>query len=99
MFNISVLEYLGKINNGILVLLSIVYKNKYYESTFYYTNENIVLTISEDLEKEINSKIELHPEYQEILRDILKKIVPYGEMYNRLDNVDFTKWIKGEIKY
>jgi hypothetical protein len=46
-FSVSVLDYLGKLNNGVLVLLSIMYKNEYFESTFFYTKEDILLTISD----------------------------------------------------
>ena len=50
-FDVSVLEYLGKVDGGILVLLSIVYQKQYYEATFFYNEQDILLTISEDLEQ------------------------------------------------
>ena len=31
----SILEYIGTIENGVLVLISILYNEKYYEGTFY----------------------------------------------------------------
>ena len=79
-FDISILKYLGKLKDGILVLLSVVYNNKYYEATFYYNATDILLTISNDLEKELGHKITNDPEYVSILRDILKKITPYSEV-------------------
>jgi len=79
-FEISILKYLGKLKDGILVLLAIVYNNKYYEATFYYTATDILLTISEELEKELGYKISAHPEYADILRDILRKITPYSDV-------------------
>jgi len=83
-FSISILKYLGKINRGVLVLLSIMYKGKYYEGTFFYTAEDILLTISKPLEEELGQKIENNPEYVDILRDILKKITPYSEIIKEL---------------
>ena len=40
-FDISIIEYLGKVESGILVLISIMYDNSYYESTFYYNDKDI----------------------------------------------------------
>ena len=79
-FEISLLKYLGKLKDGVLVLLAIVYNNKYYEATFYYTATDILLTISEDLEKELGHEITKDPEYIDILRIILKKIIHYSEV-------------------
>ena len=39
-FKISILEYLGKLEQGVLVLLSIVYNNQYYEATFFIQTKN-----------------------------------------------------------
>ena len=86
-FSISVLKYLGKLKDGILVLLSIVYDNKYYEATFFYTDSDILLTISEKLEIELGYKIKEDPEYIDILRDILRKIIPYSEALSTVEPI------------
>lgn len=86
-FSVSILDYLGKINKGVLVLASIVYKGKYYEATFYYNNEDILLTPSDNLEKALETKIENHPDYIELLKDILKKVAPYNEVLNQLKTI------------
>ena len=97
-FKISILEYLGKVENGILLLISIVYQKKYYEATFFYSEKDILLTISDDLELTLGHKIQDDKNYVSILKDILSKIVPYHEMIDRIDNVDFSRWVKGIIK-
>lgn len=86
-FSVSILDYLGKINKGVLVLLSIVYKEKYYEATFFYNNEDMLLTPSDNLEKSLSIKIEQHPDYIELLKEILKKIAPYGEVISQLKSI------------
>jgi hypothetical protein len=96
MFNISILEYLGKLENGILVMISIVYDGVYYEGTFFYNDSDILLTFPDDLES-IVGDITTHKEYVPILKDLLNRVVPYNEMFDRLDNVDFTKWVEGYI--
>lgn len=96
-FDISVLDYLGKIGTGVLVLLSVMYRGNYYEATFFYTREDMLLTISHDLEERVG-KITEHPNYTEILITILRKVIPYNDIHDRLDDVDFSKWIQGEMQ-
>lgn len=96
-FDFSILEYLGKVEGGILVLLSVMHDKKYYEATFFYDDQNIILTIPDELE-EIVGDIKSHPEYMNCLRDILKKVVPFNEMFDRIDPVDFGRWVEGEIE-
>lgn len=92
-FDVSIIEYLGKVDGGVLVLLGVVYRQKYYEATFFYNESDIILTLPEDLE-EMTGPIREHPNYKVILMDILKKIVPYGEIYDRIDPVNFGRWMK-----
>jgi hypothetical protein len=96
-FDISILEYLGKVENGVLVLIAITYQESYFEATFFYNETDILLTIPENLE-EITGDITKHPKYKDILKDILKKIIPFNEIYDRIDTVDFGRWVKGIIE-
>lgn len=96
-FEFSVLEYLGKVNDGVLVLLSVMYEKRYFEATFFYDDRNIILTITDELESFVGD-IKGHPEYFDCLRDILKRVVPYNEMYERIDPVDFARWVEGFIE-
>lgn len=91
-FNPSIIDYLGKLDFGVLVLISIVYNQEYFEATFFYTEEQMVLTISEELEEKIGGDIKQDPEYPELLKEILKRLIPFNEIYNRLDDIDFSKW-------
>ncbi len=86
---ISILEYLGLINDGILIYLSIIHNEKYYEGTFYYTEKDILLTVSEELEKELGHTIKEDENYVNILKDILHKMAPYEETKNKLNIVKF----------
>jgi hypothetical protein len=89
----SILDYLGKIELGVLVLLSFTYEEKYYEGTFFYTDESILLTVDDLLEKELGvDNIENWEGYVDLIKSILKSIIPYQEVYSRMDEVDFNKW-------
>lgn len=90
--DVSILEYLGKIEGGIIVLLSISYNNEFFEGTFFYNKEDIILTISEELE-ELIGDIKKHSEYLVLVKKILKSIVPYNEIIDRIDDLDLKKWV------
>lgn len=95
-FQISILEYLGKLEDGVMTLLSIVYDGIYYEATYFYTSEDLVLTVPEELEEALGHKITEDESYPDLLRGIIRKVVPYSEIYSRIDDIDFTRWIPTE---
>jgi hypothetical protein len=94
---VSILEYLGTLENGVLVIISIMYSGQYFEGTFFYTDTDMIFTISEELEEQIGN-IKKHPQYLDIIKKLLKMCVPHNEIYNSLDPVNFTKWVKGVIE-
>lgn len=91
----DILDYLGKYENGVLVLLTIGYKGEFTEGTIYYSNQMVALTIDESIEEDLGTKIELWPGYRDLLISILKRVVPYDEIINRLDEIDMS--IYGEV--
>lgn len=91
--NFDIIEYLGKFEDGVLVLISLNYENEYYDATFFYKEDFVTLTINEDLE-ELIGEIEKHPLYNNLVIEIMKKVVPYKEMINRLDEIDFSGFLE-----
>ena len=85
----DIIEYLGKFEDGVLALISLNYENEYYDATFFYKEDFVTLTIDEKLE-EIIGEIEEWPGYNNLVLDIMKKVVPYEEIITRLDPVDVT---------
>ena len=92
----DIVDYLGKYENGVLVLLSIGYKDNFTEGTIYYSNEMLSLTVDESIEEELGMKIEFWDGYRDLLISVLKKVVPYNEIINRLDEVDFTIYVEDD---
>jgi hypothetical protein len=94
----DILDYLGKYENGVLVLLTIGYKGKFTEGTIYYSNEALALTVDESIEQDLGMKIEFWHGYRELIISILKKVVPYNEIINRLDEIDMSKYAEVGIE-
>lgn len=92
-FEFSVLEYLGKLEDGVLTVISILYKKNYFEGTFFYTDKDVVFTVSDELQ-ELVGDIKDHPNYLDFIKKLLRLVVPYNEIYHTIDAVDFTKWMK-----
>lgn len=89
----TVLDYLGKFEDGIMVLIALTCDNEYYEGVFFYNSESIVFSVDEKLEQKLGHKIEELDGYADLLRGILKDIVPYNQMVNRIDEVDFSEYL------
>jgi hypothetical protein len=90
----DIVDYLGKYENGVLVLLSISYKDEFTEGTLYYSDKMLALTVDDSIEKDLGGPIELWDGYRDLLVSILKKVVPYNEIINRLDEIDFADYFK-----
>lgn len=91
--NFDIIEYLGKFEDGVLVLISLNYENEYYDAAFFYKEDFVTLTINEDLE-ELIGEIEKYPLYNNLVIEIMKQVVPYKEMINRLDEIDFSGFLE-----
>lgn len=92
-FEFLVSEYLGTLENGVLVVISIIYKKNYFEGTFFYTDKDVVFTINEALELIIGD-VKNHPNYLDMIKTLIRITVPYDQMYHTLDPVSFSKWAK-----
>ena len=90
--SIDILDYLGKHEGGILTLLSLGYQDKYYEATFYYREELVALTPDDRLEKELGCQIEDWEGYNNLMFNILKRVVPYEQMINIADDFNPDKY-------
>jgi len=88
----DILEYLGKVDEGIIVLLTLSYEEEYYESTLYYKERLVALTPDEKLEEKLGCVIEDWEGYNDLMMDILRKVVPYDEMISRCDEIDMSQY-------
>jgi len=81
----DIIEYLGKHDAGVFVLLSLLHDDKSYESIFYYKGEMLTLTVEDSLEKNLRTPIEEFDGYNNLMLSIVKKLVPYEEIVGRID--------------
>lgn len=84
----SILEYLGKWEGGILVLLSIEYMDNFFEGIFYYTVDKMIVNVEEKLKKSLGSEIELWEGYPKFMEDIINLVEPHEDIINDLNEID-----------
>ena len=90
-FEPSILDYVGKFNDGIIVSVGLVYDKKYYDSFFYYTKDKMIINVSPELEKVIGCHIEEHSDYLPLLLKIIKSTEPFESVFDKLEAVDIKR--------
>lgn len=86
--NFDIIEYIGKIDDGIFVLLTLSYQNQFYETIFYYKEAIVAITPDKKLEKQLGCDIEDWEGYSNLMLKIIERIVPYDEMINIVNDFD-----------
>lgn len=86
----DILDYLGLHENGVISVVSLCYDDVYYDCVFYYGDENhpVALTVDPKLEKKLGYTIEEWDGYAQLVHDLMRRVVPYGQMVNQLNEFD-----------
>jgi hypothetical protein len=90
---VDIVDYMGKIDDGVLVLLSVNCDGYFTEGTIFYSNEDIVFTVDSEVEKKVGGPIEYWEGYLPLIESVLKKLVPLDEIYNRLDYLNMDDYV------
>jgi hypothetical protein len=84
----DIIDYIGQLAGGIYVVLSLNYNDNFYEGIFYYKENVVALSVEKTLEKKLNCEIEDWRGYNQLMLDILSKVVPYNQMINIANDFD-----------
>ena len=81
-------NYMGILDVGIAVMVTIIYELEVYEAIYWYDNDgNSVLTVRPDLEEKIGCKIEDFLEYHVMMLDLKDKVSPFEEASIKLEKL------------
>lgn len=83
----SIIDYLGKYEDGILVSVGLMYKSEFFNSIFYYTGDQMVINVEEKMIQKMDHFIEEHPEYYTLMEDIINKVEPYELVIAQLEEI------------
>jgi hypothetical protein len=85
----DIIEYMGKVDGGIFVLLNLNVDNtNFYDAIFYYKENMVALTPDEEFEKLIGSKIEDFRGYNDLMVAIIRRVLPYADALNIVNEFD-----------
>jgi len=88
-FKASILDYLGKHEEGIMCRVSIVVDETYFEGIFYYTDKYLIITVDKELEENFfKCPIEQWESYEPLMQYLINQVVPWTEMINSCDPID-----------
>lgn len=82
-YKISIIEYLGKLDQGIMVLFGLFISGKYFESIYFYSMELSQVTLSDEVEiylKDENIEIDL----DNIYHFLEEKSIPLTQALNQV---------------
>ena len=85
--DITISSYLGRLEKGVLVLLSIMYDSESYEGTYWYTDEYKVLTLDGELD-EIIGNIQEYEDYDNIMEYLRENTSEFEEIFQTLNEVE-----------
>jgi hypothetical protein len=89
----DVIDYLGKMDDGVVVSVGVLFEEIYYNGILFYSNNNIVLSMSDSFEKKIESPIELWENYKLLLEIIFSKLENPTTIINSLKEFEISKYL------
>jgi hypothetical protein len=83
----SILDYLGKYENGILVSVGLMYEGNFYNGIFYYTVDKMIITPDDNFTETVG-EIELLEDYLELMETIINMVEPYENIIGDLKDYE-----------
>jgi hypothetical protein len=87
----SILDYLGKFENGILVSVGLTIDKEFYNSIFYYTKDKMILNTDDKFLKKWGEIEELDG-YFDLMKEIINKVEDYNTIINKLEEYKIEKY-------
>lgn len=81
----SIIDYLGKLGDGILTQINLTFEDKCYDGTFFYTSNRLLITIDDNLTKKIGYPIEFHEDYEKLLTYLINSAEPFENIINEIE--------------
>jgi hypothetical protein len=80
----SIVDYLGKFEDGIIVSIGIIYKEEYYDGIFYYTSDKMIMNVSQ-LFVDKWGEVEEIDDYLKLMEWLINNVEPYETLINDIE--------------
>lgn len=84
--SISIKDYIGNMEGGVTSVLSIIYKDVFYEGIYWYTDTTQVITFPEELEDILDCKVEDYFLFESIKKKLRSEEADYKSIIDSLDS-------------
>lgn len=88
---VSVLDYIGRFEIGVLVSCGIMYEGQFYGGILFYTEDHMNINVEESLTEKLGHPIEEDPEYLDILRILISKVEPFENVFPNLPDLNLDE--------
>ncbi len=85
-FDISIKDYIGRMEGGVTTALSIIYDSKAYEGIYWYNQSSEVITFTDELEEALGSKVEDYKYYEKIKETLRISRADFETIIESLDS-------------
>ena len=89
----DVIDYLGKMDEGVVVSIGVLLDEIYYNGILFYSNNKILLSMNDEFEEKINSPVELWENYKLLLEIIFSKLENPTTIINSLKEFEISKYL------
>ena len=84
---VSVLDYIGRYEIGVLVSCGLMYEGQFYGGILFYTDKHVTINVEDSLTQKLGCQIEDHPEYLDIIRILMSKVDPFEKVFPNLPDI------------
>lgn len=84
--DISIKDYAGSMEGGVTSILSIIYDGVMYESVYWYTDKEQIITLPEELEERLGCIIEDYEHFDKIKGELRKMEADFLTIVDKLDS-------------
>jgi len=84
--DISIKDYIGNMEGGVTSILSVIYDGVAYESIYWYTDKEQIITLPEELEERIGCVVEEYEHFDKIKEELRKNEADFLSIVDKLDS-------------
>lgn len=84
----SIIDYIGKYEEGILVSVGLMYNNKFYDAIFYYTKDQMIVNTDRKFREELGFHIQEHEDYLPLMKSLIEQCEPFESIIDQMVDIE-----------
>jgi hypothetical protein len=96
--NVDIIDYKGKLDDGIVVSIGVLLDDIYYNGILFYSESDILISMNDSFETKIGMPVESWDNYKTLLELIFSKLEKPNDIIDKLSIVDFSKYLYKKVE-